>query len=127
MTRDEFKRRLRHLGVWELFAFKMETRALPGILEEDETILAATSGVWEARRWVVLATDKRWLFVRSQVVAGGEMFQKAPVEITGCVGKTGWLFGRFTLQTVSGEMTFRNVPKRTVAQVIATATPPGED
>ena len=121
MTRDQLKRRLAELGVWDLFAFKLETRALPGMLESNEIIRAATTGVWEARRWVVLATDRRWLFFRSQVAVGGERFEKLPEEIIGCESRRGWIFARFTLRTSDGEMIFRNVPKRTVDAITRAA------
>ncbi len=69
--REELKNELTALGAnGGKFTHRPEVKELPEILDRDEHVLALTRGSYDDRTWIMVATDKRILFMDKVMFVG---------------------------------------------------------
>ena len=75
----EIKRQIEAYGQSYIFWTKKEIRALPEILEHDESVKALTSGLMNNATWLAVCTDRRVIFINRGMFYGLRQIQ-VPLE-----------------------------------------------
>jgi hypothetical protein len=95
-TSDEVKDRIKKFGMTNAWLVKQEIAALPSILWEDETILGAVQGHYNDRAGLLVATQRRVIFVdKGWASLRVEDFPYA--NITSIQYSTGMVFGEIII------------------------------
>lgn len=115
----EIKARLRELGLENEFGYRAESRRIPECLEQDETLRAITSGLREGRRWYVLLTENRILYLAKPTLADPRLVAINRSEVLNVEEKRGLFFGSLTIRTAQDTYTFTNVLKKSLPSFLA--------
>ena len=78
-TIAEINRQIEAYGHSYIFWTKKEIRALPEILEHDESVKALTSGLMNNATWLAVCTDRRVIFINRGMFYGLRQIQ-VPLE-----------------------------------------------
>lgn len=74
-TLDEVKRQIAAYPHRYIFWTQKEIRALPDILDRDETIRAVTSGMMDNTTWLAVCTNRRLIFINRGMLYGVRQVQ----------------------------------------------------
>lgn len=74
-SKEVVQRQIKALKSPYIFWTKRELNALPNILDEEENILAITSGIMKKRTWLAVCTDRRLLFLNHNMFLGAQQIQ----------------------------------------------------
>jgi|GEM_PF-4059107 len=102
MTSEEMKQALKELGVFQIYGYRLEARALPQILEMDEQLYGITSGVYQGRRWLAAATGQHVYLVAVHLVSGTEVKKIERSQISSVSAKRGIFFAKVFLSLQDG-------------------------
>lgn len=69
-TREEINRQIKAYPDRYIFWTKKEIRALPEVLDYDETVKAITSGMVDSSTWLAVCTERRVIFLNRGMVYG---------------------------------------------------------
>lgn len=93
---------------------KKEVKFLPQIIQDDEEILNLTSGLMDANTWLVVATNKRIIFLDKGMIFGLKQIEVPLDKVNSITQNTGLLFGTITIFDGVSEKEIRNVAKSSV-------------
>lgn len=109
-TLDEVKSQLQRLDGASRFLGRKEIRELPKILWEAESVLGAIQGVYKNRIGMLVATDRRLLFVDKGLMS--LRIEDFPYDkITSIQYQTGWLMGEITIFASGNRAEIKQTPK----------------
>jgi hypothetical protein len=74
-TLEEVKRQIDAYPHRYIFWTQKEIRALPEILDQNETVKAVTSGMMDGATWLAVCTDRRLVFINCGMVYGVQQVQ----------------------------------------------------
>lgn len=74
-TLAEVKQQIQAFSQRYIFWTQKEIRALPGVLDHDEKILAVTSGLMDGETWLATCTNRRLLFLNCGMLYGVRQVQ----------------------------------------------------
>jgi hypothetical protein len=117
MDTQECRRRLQELKVYQLFSYRPETKIIPRILPEDETIEAASSGISAGMKWMLIFGKKHVYFIHVHPVNGTKSRKLPYAGMTGFEVKKGLLFGKIVLVSGDERIKVENCPRSTVDRV----------
>ncbi len=120
-TLRQIKVRLRELGLENEYGYRAETKLIPDALEEGETLLHITSGIREGRRWYVLLTEGRILFLTKPTMGSPHLVAIDADGVRRVHGRKGLLFGSLGIETDEGSYSFSNVLKKSLNPFLETA------
>lgn len=103
-----------------IFYTRKEIRYLPNILNEDEHILALTSGYVEARTWLAVCTTHRVLFLHRGMFFGLHQLQMNLDRIQSIDSSFGLIFGTIRVWDGASAMNIRYIWKPTVMPFVRT-------
>lgn len=72
---EEVDRQIAKLNKPYIFWTRKEIRALPEILDDNETIKGLTSGMIDNSTWLIVTTDRRMVFLNCGMVLGVQQIQ----------------------------------------------------
>lgn len=93
---------------------KKEVRFLPEIIRDDEVILYLTSGLMEANTWLVVATNRRIIFLDKGMIFGLKQIEIPLDKVNSITQDTGLIFGTITIFDGVSQKEIRNVAKGSV-------------
>ncbi len=95
---------------------KTELNFLPQLMEGEEIVKALTSVLYKERKWLMVLTDRKVIFLYRKIIDG---FQETiPLsEIVSVSCETSFMFARLILQTDEKEMNLDSILKKD-AQII---------
>ena len=67
---DEIQLMLKECGATYFWGTKKEVKELPNIIQDDEVITYATSGMLNGNTWLVISTNKRLIFLDKGMIFG---------------------------------------------------------
>ncbi|TYC50026.1 hypothetical protein ESZ50_02900 [Weissella muntiaci] len=109
----EIENQMDRAGVSDLFGTKKEVKALPTILDVEETIIYATSGIVGTGTVLVVVTDKRLLFVDRGLIYGTN-FREIPFSKINAVNySTRLLLADISIDNGANTTKIDNVNKKT--------------
>ena len=103
-----------------IFYTRKEIRYLPKILNDNEQIIALTSGVMAKRTWLAVCTTRRVLFLDRGMFFGLRQLQMNLDRIQAIDSSFGLIFGSIRVWDGAASMTISMVLKSTVAPFVKT-------
>lgn len=107
---------IKALGDFDQWFTKKEMKYLPEIIDAGEQIKAMTSGVHEGNTWLIVATDRRLLFLDKGMIYGLKQMEMPLAQITTLSHKTGLMFGEIEIDTAGGKKKIETIVKKDVAK-----------
>jgi hypothetical protein len=113
-TQSEINERIKKIGAGS-FLTKREIQYLPNILWEDETVEKLVESFYEKGQGILVATNKRLVFLDKGRL-GGLRVKDFPYDvITSIQYSTGLLMGEITIFSSGDKSTIGNISKQLVA------------
>ena len=119
-TIDQVWSQIKSLPHKYIFYTRKEIRYLPKVLNDNEQILALTSGLMSNRTWLAVCTSRRVLFIDRGMFFGLRQLQMNLDRIQAIDSSFGLLFGTIRVWDGAASMTISMVLKSTVAPFVKT-------
>ena len=113
MDLDTIKSQMESAGVSDLFGTKKEVKALPEILNDDEHIVYATSGIVNNNTVLVVLTQKRVIFIDKGLIYGIKSTEIPLDMVNGVSYSKGILLGKVSITNGAITTAIDNVNKNT--------------
>lgn len=111
--KKEYNRIAKEVGDDQFFT-KKELNYLPEILQDEEQILAFTSGIMGANTWLISLTDRRIIFLDKGMIYGLKQEAIPLNRVNAVSGSTGLIFGKIIITDGAKDREITNVWKKTV-------------
>jgi hypothetical protein len=119
-TIDQVWTQIRALPHKYIFYTRKEIRYLPKILNDNEQIIALTSGLMSNRTWLAVCTTRRVIFLDRGMFFGLRQLQMNLDRIQAIDSSFGLFFGTIRVWDGAASMTISMVMKSTVAPFVKT-------
>jgi|CXWL01.1.fsa_nt_gi hypothetical protein len=113
-TLAEIKRQIDAYRHSYIFWTKKEIRALPEILEHDESVKAITSGLMNNATWLAVCTEKRVIFINRGMLYGIRQIQIPLERIQAIDHEATIFFGSITVWDGASAFTISMVLKNSI-------------
>ena len=115
MDLETIIKQLEKANVTDTFGTKKEIKVLPEIINDNETILYATSGLFKGNTVLIVCTDSRILFIDKGLIYGVKSYEIPLDMVNGVSYSIGLVFGKVSV--VNGAITneIDNIDKKTVS------------
>ncbi|WP_223875905.1 PH domain-containing protein [Paucilactobacillus kaifaensis] len=115
---DKIKNDFEQAGVSDLWGTKKEVSALPELLNDDETVKYATSGLVDGNTVLMVCTDERIIFIDKGMVYGIKSTE-IPLDMVNSVNyEKGMLMGSISIVNGAVKTEVKNVMKETAPKMI---------
>ena len=111
-TRQDIRRRMQELYVYDLYGFRPEIKALASIVYPYETINCFATGINDGLRRLVVVTGYRIIIVARRLIGGGEVNVIPRSEVTSHSFEKRWFTSSIEFESEQGHFLFRNVSRR---------------
>lgn len=118
MDHNKVLARFKEVGVTDTFGTKKEVKELPMVLQNDETIMYATSGFTDGNTWLITCTNKRLLFLDKGMIFGLKQVEIPIDKINSIAHKRGLILGELMIYHGSSQMTIKNINKETLSPMV---------
>ena len=119
-TLDQINQQIASLPHRYIFYTRKEIRYLPKIMNDDERVLALTSGFMNNRTWLCVCTNRRVLFIDRGMFFGLRQLQMNLDRIQAIDSSFGLAFGTIRVWDGASSMQVGLVLKSTVAPFVKT-------
>ena len=119
-TMDQVWSQIKNLPHKYIFYTRKEIRYLPRILNDNEQILALTSGLMNNRTWLAVCTNRRVIFLDRGMFFGLRQLQMNLDRIQAIDSSFGLCFGTIRVWDGAASITIGLVLKSTVAPFVKT-------
>lgn len=119
-TINEINQQVAALPHRYVFWTKKEIRNLPKVLDADESVLALTSGMMEARTWLAVCTHRRLIFLNCGMVFGLRQVQLPLERIQSIDHEFGIAFGSIRVWDGASYFTLKLVLKHSIEPFVKT-------
>jgi hypothetical protein len=116
----EIKRQIEACPGRYIFWTQKEVRALPQILDQDESIKAITSGLMDATTWLAVCTNRRLLFINRGMFYGLRQVQLPLDRIQSLDHEFTIFFGSIRVWDGASAFTIRMVLKSSIMPFVKT-------
>ncbi|MEL5725221.1 hypothetical protein E5289_18790 [Lactiplantibacillus pentosus] len=113
MDLDTVKSQMEQAGVSDLFGTKKEVKALPDILNDDEHIIYATSGMVDSNTVLAVLTQKRVIFIDKGLIYGIKSTEVPLDMINGVSYSKGIILGKISITNGAATTVIDSVDKST--------------
>lgn len=113
-TKGDIIRRMQELFVYDLYGFRLETKALASIVYPYETINSFATGISDGVRKMVVVTGYRVIIVTRRPVGGTEAIVIPRTQITSHSYEKRWFTSTISFGSEEGEYRFTGVSRRVV-------------
>lgn len=110
-TLDEIKKQIKNLNTGSKLLGMKEIKALPDILWEDEKLEKLVQGFYENGNGILIATDKRLVFVDKGMIYGIRVEDFPYNKISSIQYQTGILGGKITIFASGNKAEIKRVAK----------------
>ena len=115
----EFRRQLSALEPFGKWGTKKELKLLPDLLSPGETMRGACSGLWDGNTWLIVATDRRLLFLDKGLIFGLKQVEIPLRSISAVSHKIGLVMGKVEIATGGGSKAIDMIEKADVSRFAA--------
>ncbi len=119
-TLEQINAQIKNLPHKYIFYTRKEIRYLPKILNENEQILALTSGFMDNQTWLLVCTNRRILFVNRGMFFGLRQLQMNLDRIQAIDSSFGIAFGDIRVWDGAASMSVSLILKSTIAPFVKT-------
>ena len=116
-SKEEFHKKCSEIGKGlgdDQFFVKKEFNYLQEILQDNEQILAFSSGFMDGNTWLISLTDRRIIFLDKGLIYGLKQDIIPLNRVNAISGKTGMMFGNIQVTDGARTRIIKNVWKKTV-------------
>lgn len=117
-TLKDIKDRLRELNLENEYGYRKEIRLIPQALTPDESVRTMTSGTYDGRRWAVVLTGQRILFLSKPALGKPSLVAFDHEQVRAVKGRKGFLFGSLTIETEQNIYIFSNILKKSLPRFL---------
>jgi len=117
-TLEQINQQIKNLPHKYIFYTRKEIRYLPKVLNENEHILAITSGFMDNQTWLLVCTNRRILFVNRGMFFGLKQLQMNLDRIQAIDSSFGIAFGSIRVWDGAASMNVNLILKSTVAPFV---------
>ena len=117
MDKQSVIQRLKELNIYHLFSYRPEVKVIPAVMPEGETIEAATAGISNGKRWMLVFGKSHVYFIHVHPINGTHSRKVAYNDLTGYELRKGLVFGKINLELGKETMKVDNVHRRTIGQI----------
>lgn len=111
-TLEEVKKQIKSLDEASRFLGRKEIKELPSILWEDEHVEKMVQGIYEKGLGILVATNKRLIFVDKGLLYGLRVEDFPYEKITSIQYKTGLIFGEITIFASGNKADIEQIEKK---------------
>lgn len=113
-TLEEVKKQVSYLSGGSTFLGKAEIKELPNILWEDEEIKKASQGFYQNGNGLLVATNKRVIFLNKGIFGGLQVEDFSFDKISSIQYNVGFITGDITIFASGNKATVKNIEKGSV-------------
>lgn len=117
MDKQRVTQRLKELNIYHLFSYRPEVKVVPAVLPEGETIEAATAGISNGKRWMLVFGKRHVYFIHVHPINGTHSRKVAYSDLTAYELRKGLVFGKIKLELGEETMKVDNVHRRTIGLI----------
>ncbi|WDL99309.1 PH domain-containing protein [Alicyclobacillus sp. ALC3] len=117
VSKEEIERQLAELGKFDRWFTKKEIKYLPEVIEPGEKIHAVTSGMHDNSTWLIVATQRRILFLDKGMMGGLKQLSISLDKISGVRHQAGWIQGKIEIDASGVAKKIENISKEDVVRV----------
>mgnify|MGYP000059172111 FL=1 len=117
-TQQEIQQMLQACGAMDFFGTKKEVKELPNVIQDDEIITYATSGMLNGNTWLIVSTNKRVIFLDKGMIFGLKQVEIPLDKINSISYKKGLLLGEITIWDGAAPMGITAVTKQTLVPFV---------
>jgi len=117
MDKQSVVQRLKALNVYHLFSYRPEVKVVPAALPEGETLEAATAGISNGKRWMLVFGRSHVYFIHVHPINGTHTRKVPYADLTGYHVSKGLMFGKIILEPGQETIKVENCHRRTMARV----------
>lgn len=111
-TLNQVQEKVKKIGVANAIFGRREIKALPDILWDNENIENIVQGFYKSGNGILVATDRRLVFVSKGMIYGLDVEDFPYEKITSVQYKTGLLMGRITIFASGNKADISNIEKK---------------
>ena len=111
---DDIKLMLKECGATDFWGTKKEVKELPNIIQDDEVITYATSGLLNGNTWLIVSTNKRVIFLDKGLIFGLNQIEIPLGKINSIGHKKGLILGEIEIWDGASKMNITHVSKDTL-------------
>lgn len=115
---EEIQLMLKECGATDFWGTKKEVKELPNIIQEDEIITYATSGMLNGNTWLVVSTNKRVIFLDKGMIFGLKQIEIPLGKINSIGHKKGLILGEIEIWDGASKMNVTHVSKDTLVPFV---------
>jgi hypothetical protein len=119
MDKQSVVQRLKMLNIYQLFSYRPELKVVPATLPEGETLEAATAGISNGKRWMLVFGRMHVYFIHVHPINGTHTRKVPYADLTDYQVSKGLLFGKIVLDLGQETIKVENCHRRTMGQVQA--------
>ena len=105
MDKQSVVQRLKELNVYQLFSYRPELKVVPAALPEGETLEAATAGISNGKRWMLVFGQSHVYFIHVHPINGTHTRKVPYADLSNYQVNKGLLFGNIMFEL--GEETIK--------------------
>ncbi len=117
MDKQSVVQRLKELDVYQLFNYRPELKVVPATLPAGETLEAASAGISNGKRWMLVFGNTHLYLIHVHPVNGTHTRKIAYTDMTGYNVSKGLLFGKVLLELGQETVKIENCHRRTMGQI----------
>lgn len=117
MDKQSVVQRLKALNVYQLFNYRPELKVVPAALPEGETLEAASAGISNGKRWMLVFGRSHVYFIHVHPVNGTHTRKVPYADMTDYQVSKGLLFGKIRFQLGQESINVENCHRRTMGRV----------
>ena len=117
MDKQSVVQRLKELNVYQLFSYRPELKVVPAALPEGETLEAATAGISNGKRWMLVFGQSHVYFIHVHPINGTHTRKVPYADLSNYQVNKGLLFGKIMFELGEETIKVENCHRRTMRQV----------
>ena len=121
-TKEKVTQMLNGLASASMYRARREVECLPDILHEDELLKGITSGLHDGKKWLIVVTNKRLLFLDKGMMGALKQLELPFRQISSVAFKAGLLMGDLEIGTSAKTFKITGVIKTDVQPVAGVIT-----
>lgn len=111
MDLEKIQKQIEDLPYRTTWGTKKEIKELTRILEDDEDIYGACSGLFKGNTWLIVCTNKRLVFVDKGMFYGVKVHELLLDKINSITYSKGLLLGKISISHGSNKFEIQNIDK----------------
>lgn len=116
---DRIKHQFETIGLSQIWDTRKEVKALESIIQDDETVVYATSGLLNGNTVLMVATSDRIIFIDKGLVYGSK-YTEIPLQMVNSISyNQGLVFGAISITNGATSSLVKNVAKDSGPKMVA--------